>query len=168
VETDASDYAVAGMLSITCANGEICLVAYYSWTLTAPELNYNTHNKELLAIFEAFWNWRHYLEGSASPIDVVMDHKNLEYFSTSKVLSRWQARWSEFLSQFNLVIRFHPRKLGAKPDALTRQWDIYPKEGDSGYAWVSPQNLRLVFTQEQLTNSLHATYLEFPVPLPLR
>jgi len=69
VETDASDYAVAGILSITCADGEICPVAYYSRTLTALELNYDTHDKELLAIFEAFWNWRHYLEGSTSPID---------------------------------------------------------------------------------------------------
>jgi len=120
VETDASDYAVAGILSITCTDGEIRPVAYYSRTLTAPELNYNTHNKELLAIFEAFRNWCHYLEGSTSPIDVVTDHKNLEYFSTSKVLSRRQARWSEFLSQFSLVIRFRPGKLSAKPDALTR------------------------------------------------
>jgi len=120
VETDASNYAVAGILSITCADGEIRPVAYYSQTLTAPELNYNTHNKELLAIFEAFRNWRHYLEGSASPIDIVTDHKNLEYFSTSKVLSCQQAWWSEFLSQFNLVIRFRPGKLGGKPDALTR------------------------------------------------
>ena len=48
------------------------------------------------------------------------DHKNLEYFSTSKVLTCQQAQWSEFLSSFNLVIRFHPGKLGAKPDALTR------------------------------------------------
>jgi len=163
VETDASDYAVAGILSITCTDGEICPIAYYSQTLTAPELNYDTHNKELLAIFEAFRNWHHYLEGSASPIDIVTDHKNLEYFSTSKVLSCWQARWSEFLSQFNLVIHFHPGKLGAKPDALTRRWDVYPKEGDSGYTQVNPQNLRPVFTQEQLSNSLHATYLEFTV-----
>jgi len=43
VETDASDYAVAGILSITCADGEICPVTYYSRTLTAPELNYDTH-----------------------------------------------------------------------------------------------------------------------------
>ena len=120
VETDASDYAVAGILSITCTDGEICPVAYYSRTLTAPELNYDTHDKELLAIFKAFRNWRHYLEGSGSPIDIVTDHKNLEYFSTSKVLSRQQAWWSKFLSQFNLVIRFRPGKLGTKPDALTR------------------------------------------------
>ena len=64
---------------------------------------------------------------------------------------------------FNLVICFCPGKLGAKPDALTRQWDVYPKEGDSGYAWVNPQNLQPVFTQEQLANSLQATYLEFLV-----
>jgi len=59
VETDASDYAIAGILSITCADREIRLVAYYSQTLTALELNYDTHDKELLAIFEAFRNWHH-------------------------------------------------------------------------------------------------------------
>jgi len=47
--------------------------------MTPPELNYDTHDKELLAIFEAFHHWHHYLEGSATPIDVVTDHKNLEY-----------------------------------------------------------------------------------------
>src|SRR5205807_8386867 len=50
VETDASDYAVAGILSITSQDSQIHLVAFYSQTLTTPELNYNTHNKELLAI----------------------------------------------------------------------------------------------------------------------
>jgi hypothetical protein len=65
------------------------------------------------------------------PIDVVTDHKNLEYFSTTKVLTRQQMRWSKFLSPFNMVIRFRPGKLGAKPDALTRRWDVYPKEGNN-------------------------------------
>ena len=62
-----------------------------------------------------------------------------------------------------MVIRFRPGKLGAKPDGLTRQWDVYPKEGDSAYARVNPQNFRPVFTQEQLTSSLRATLLEEPV-----
>jgi hypothetical protein len=64
------------------------------------------HDKELFAIFEAFCIWRHYLDGSALLIDVVTDHKNLEYFATTKVLNRRQACWSEFLCQFNLVICF--------------------------------------------------------------
>ena len=106
IETDALDYMVAGILSISCSDGELRPVAFYSQTLTAPELNYDTHDKELLAIFEAFKSWRHYLEGPAFPVDVITDHKNLEYFSTSKVLTCWQARWSEYLCQFNLVICF--------------------------------------------------------------
>jgi hypothetical protein len=163
VETDASDYAIAAILSITLPNGEIHPVAFHSRTLSTSELNYDTHDKELLAIFEAFQKWRHYLEGSGSPIDVVTDHKNLEYFSTTKLLTRRQARWSEFLSQFNLTIRFRPGKLGTKPDSLTRRWDVYPKEGDSDYAKVNPQNLRPVFTQEQLASSLRATYYSEPI-----
>ena len=163
VETDASDYAIAGILSNICPDGEIRPVAFYLRTLTVPELNYDMHDKELLTIFEAFRSWRHYLEGSASPVDVVTDHKNLVYFSTSKVLTRRQARWSEYLSQFNLVIHFRPGKLSVKPNALTRRWDVYPKEGDKGFARVNPQNLRPVFTTEQLNASLRATHLQFPV-----
>src|ERR1700742_1411259 len=131
VETDASDYALAAILSIILTNGEIHPIAFLSRTFQAAELNYDTHDKELLAIFEAFKAWRHYLEGSGEPVDVVTDHKNLEYFATTKVLTRRQVRWSEYLHQFNMVICFRPGKLGEKPDALTRRWDIYPKEGDS-------------------------------------
>src|SRR6267154_3394519 len=133
VETNASDYVVAGILSIICPDGEVHPVAFYSRTLNVTELNYDTHDKELLAIYEAFHTWWHYLEGSALPIDVVTDHKNLEYFATTKLLSRRQARWSEFLHHFHLVVRFRPGRLSAKPDSLTRRWDIYPKEGDKDY-----------------------------------
>jgi len=162
VETDASDYALAAILSIMTEDSEIHPVAFHSRMFSAPELNYDVHDKELLAIFEAFKIWRHYLEGSTSPIDVITDHKNLEYFSTTKVLTRRQARWSEYLSQFNLVIRFRPRCLGTKPDALTRRWDVYPKRGDNGYASVNPHNFRPVFTQEQIAASLRATILTTP------
>jgi len=163
VETNASDYAIAGILSLHCPDGELRPIAFYSRTLTAPELNYDMHDKELLAIFEAFRSWRHYLEGSAYPIDVVTDHKNLEYFATMKMLMRRQARWSEYLHQFNLIICFRPGKLGAKPDALTRRWDVYTKEGDKDYALANPHNFRPVFTQEQLASSLRASTLAEPV-----
>jgi len=164
VETDASDYALAAILStISPTNNDIHPIAFHSRTFSPPELNYDIHDKELLAIFEAFKTWRHYLEGSPDPIDVVTDHKNLEYFSTTKLLTRRQVRWSEYLSQFNLIIRFHPGHLGAKPDTLTRRWDVYPKEGGSDYATINPHNLRPVFTTEQLITSLRATSLYAPV-----
>jgi len=108
VETDASDYALAAIFSIVNEYNEVHPVAFHSCTFTMVELNYNTHNKELLTIFEAFKIWQHYLEGPVYPINIVMDHKNLEYFSTTKVLTWRQAQWSEYLSQFNLVIRSCP------------------------------------------------------------
>ena len=157
------DYTIAAILSITLSGGEIHPIAFYSQTLTTSELNYDTHNKELLAIYKSFWTWWHYLEGSATPIDVVTDHKNLEYFSTTKILSRRQAQWSELLSQFNLVIHFCPGKLRVKPDALTRRWDVYLKGGDSDYATINPHNFCPVFTQEQLALSLRATIFLSPV-----
>jgi len=159
METNASDYTLAAILSIMTKDNEIHPVAFHSRTFSAPELNYDVHNKELLVIFEAFKIWQHYLEGFALPIDVVMDHKNLEYFSMIKILTRQQARWLEYLSQFNLVIRFRPRCLGTKPDALTRRWDVYPKGGDNGYASVNPHNFHPVFTHKQIAASLRATIL---------
>jgi len=165
VETDTLDYALTAILSIMTKDNEIHFIAFHSQTFSALELNYNVHDKELLAIFEAFKIWRHYLEGSASPIDIVTDHKNLEYFSTTKILIRQQARWSEYLSQFNLVICFHSGHLGTKPDALTRQWDIYPEGGDNGYASVNPHNFHPVFTHKQIAASLQATILITPIRL---
>src|SRR3984893_5664059 len=155
VETDASDYAVAAILSTVAGDGEVHPIAFHSHTLGISELNYDTHDKELLAIFEAFTTWRHYLEGSETPVDVVTDHKNLKYFSTVCLLTWHQARWLEFLSQFNFVIQFHPGQLRMKPDALTRCWDVYPKEGDSNYARINLQNLQLMFTGRQLISSLY-------------
>ena len=154
VETDTSDYALAAIFSIVNKDNEVHPVAFYSCTLTVAELSYNTYDKELLAIFEAFKIWQYYLKGLAYPINVIIDHKNLEYFSTTKVLTQRQVRWSKYLSQFNLVIRFCPGCLSTKLDALTRRWDVYPKEGNTGYAIVNSHNFKPIFTQEQLAASI--------------
>jgi len=72
-----------------------------------------------------------------------MDHKNLEYFLTIKILSHHQAKWLEFLFQFNLVICFHPGYLVFKPDAITYRENLYLKEGRAIYNFVNPQNMCL-------------------------
>ena len=80
----------------------------------------------------------------------------------TKILIHQQARWLEYLFQFNLVICFYSRHLGTKLDALTRRWDIYPKGGDNGYTSVNPHNFHLVFTYEQIAASLRTTILITP------
>ena len=84
VKTDASDYTLGAILSICTSNDEIHPITFHSWTFTTLELNYDTHDKELLAIFNAFKVWCHYLEGSATPIDVVTDTRTLSTFPQLK------------------------------------------------------------------------------------
>ena len=117
--------------------------------------------KKLTAIYNAFKHWCHYLEGASTPIDIVTVDRSSKpaiLFDDESPLHR-QAKCSEYLSQFNMEIHFHPGKLGTKPDTLTCRWDIYPKEGSSNYASINLQNLRLVFTNEQLALSLRASTL---------
>jgi len=57
VETDASDYTLAAILSIMTKDNEIHPIAFHSQTFSALELNYDIHDKELLVIFEAFKIW---------------------------------------------------------------------------------------------------------------
>ena len=131
VETNASDNVSAGVLSqYSSENGKLYPVAFFSRKHSPQEINYEIYNKELLAIIKAFEEWQPMLEGAGLPIKILTDHRNLQYFMTTKQLSRRQACWSEYLSRFNFIIQFRPGKLGAKPDALTRKSGDLPKEGD--------------------------------------
>ena len=87
METDASDYALAAILSIVNKENEVHQVTFHFCTFTVAELNYNTYDKKLLAIFKAFKILWHYLEGLVYPINIIMYYKNLEYFSTTKMLT---------------------------------------------------------------------------------
>ena len=55
------------------------------------------------------------------PVKVLTNHKNLEYFITTKKLTPRQARWAEFLSKFNFVVTYQTGKKNDKADALTRR-----------------------------------------------
>ena len=61
-----------------------------------------------------------------------------------------------------MIIHLRPGKLGMKPDPLTRRWDVYLKEGGSNYGTINWQNLRQIFTTQQLSESLRATSLLIP------
>lgn len=125
VETDASNYALGAILSQRDPGGKLHPVAYFARSLSKPELNYEIYDKELLGIVEAMKEWRTYLEGAEHPITVLTDHKNLEYFTTTKTLNQRQARWSELLSRYNFRIKYTPGH-NNKADALSRRPDFKP------------------------------------------
>lgn len=121
VEPDASDYALGAVISQYDDDGVLHPVAYYSRKLLPAEMNYQIYDKELLAIVCAFKHWRHYLEFSSAATEVLTDHRNLEYFTTTRHLSRRQVRWSEILSDYHFVIKYRPGSLNGAADALSRK-----------------------------------------------
>jgi hypothetical protein len=120
VEIDASNFVIAGVLS-QMHNGVLQPVAFFSKKMSPAECNYMIYDKELLAIICLFKLWKPEVTSLApkNPVQVFTDHKNLEYFITTKQLNRRQARWAEFLSEFNFKIMYRPGKQGEKPDILT-------------------------------------------------
>ena len=120
VETDASDYAIAAIISqISPDEGNLHPIAFYSQGMKPVEFNYEIYDKELLAIFEAFQQWHNYLEDSTHAVLALLDHKNLKYFATTKQLTRQQVQWSKYLSRFNYLIWYCTGCLGTKPNTLT-------------------------------------------------
>jgi len=67
-------------------------VDFNSRKFQLAEINYQIHDKELLAVVDACEHWRRYCKGAVHQIQVLSDHQNLEYFTTTKVLNRRQVR----------------------------------------------------------------------------
>jgi len=91
IETDASDFAIGAVLSQRDNENRLHPVAFHSRKFQPAEINYEIHDKELLAVVDAFKYWRRYCEGAIHQIQVYSDHQNLEYFRRTKVLNRRQA-----------------------------------------------------------------------------
>jgi hypothetical protein len=129
VEADSSDVATGAVLSQRSGTDDKWHpVAFYSKSLSAVQRNYDIHDKEMLAIIRALEEWRHFLEGAAHQTEIWTDHKNLEYFRTTKKLTRRQARWSLYLSRFDFELHHRPGQRMGKPDALSRR----PDHGSGG------------------------------------
>jgi hypothetical protein len=147
VECDASDYVTAGVLSQKDDEGILHPVAFFSRKMAPAECNYEIYDKELLAIIRCFEEWRPDLEGSELPIQVLTDHKSLEYFMTTKRLTRRQARWAEFLADYHFQITYRPGKENQKADSLTRRPGDRP-EGDEDHR--QKEMIRTILTPDKI------------------
>jgi hypothetical protein len=104
LQTDASGFAIAGILNQFDGFGVLRPTLFYSRKCSPAKQNYDTYDRELLVIVVAMKQWRHHLEGARYKILIQCGHKNLVYFQTTKVLSRRQARWAEILSAYDFTI----------------------------------------------------------------
>lgn len=161
VECDVFDTVVAGVLSQKFPEDNKMVlhpIAYYSKKLSPAECNYGIGEKELLAIVNSFEEWHQYLEGT--PTKVLTDHANLTNFMGKQRLSRRQARWAQFLSQYEFTIDYRPGTKNKKADALTRRSEDLPEEGDGRgrpfEAILQPNN----FLCSELSTTEQPVYME--------
>jgi len=124
VTTDASGFAIGAVLSQPTEDSNIDRpIAYESRKMTPAEMNYPTHEQELLAIIHALKIWRVYLQGNH--FRIITDHASLRYLQTQPTLSRRQVRWMEFLQEYDFEIIYKPGKENVVADALSRRPDFH-------------------------------------------
>ena len=122
METDASNQAIAGVLSQYVLTGGVRTlhpVDHHAKTLTTTERNWPIHDKELWAIVSCFRRWESWLKGLPSTINIYTDYQGLQYFNTKCRLNSHQASWYLELSVYDFIISYRPGKAMGKPDALT-------------------------------------------------
>jgi len=115
--TDASDHAVSGVLSQVFEDGEHP-IGFYSKTMDRAEHNYDTTNREGLAVVRSIVHYRHYLEYQR--FTLITDHQALSTLMDFKNPTGRLSRWIMFLQQFNFEIKHRPGRLHGAADAMTR------------------------------------------------
>jgi hypothetical protein len=111
------DVSGMGLGCILMQEGRV--IAYASQALRPHEINYPTHDLELVAVVHALKIWRHYLMGNRC--NIFTDHKSLKYIFTQSQLNMRQRRWLELIKDYDLEVHYHPRKANVVADALSRK-----------------------------------------------
>jgi len=123
METDASGYALGVVIAQEFEDG-IHPIAFHSRSLLPAERNYDAHDKELAAVIFGFKCGRPLFLGATHAICVRTDHKNLQYFRNPRKITGRQARWIEFLQDFNYTLEHIPGSANTVADLLSRRKDL--------------------------------------------
>ncbi len=121
LKSDSSDYVSIEVLSQKENDDHIKSIIYFFKTLFFVECNYEIYDKELLTIIRCFEQWRAELQSIEKFINVLIDHKSLEYFMTIKKLNKRQTKWIEFLAEFDFKIAYQSEKKNDKTNSLIKR-----------------------------------------------
>jgi len=114
IETDASDFALECVLS-QYQGRQLHPIAFNCRKPNSGERNYQIHDKELLAIMEAFKKWKRYLWGEEEQVTVYTDHQNLQSVLTKKVWNQRQIRCAQELTNYSFRIVYRPGSRAGTP-----------------------------------------------------
>ncbi|KAH9268696.1 hypothetical protein BASA83_009176 [Batrachochytrium salamandrivorans] len=102
-------------------------------------------------------HWRHFLQGGLHPVTVLCDHKNLEYFMTTKKLTRRQARWSLELSEYDFSLTHRPGKLNGRADSLSRREDYKSNTESSNFQRILDPSKLLRILEDGKSTAAYVT-----------
>lgn len=163
VESDASKFATGAVIRQQDINGEWHPRGYISQSFNEAQRNYDIYDRELLGIVRALEAWRHYLEGAPHPVQVLSDHKNLTYFRVAQKLNRRQARWSTFLSLFELQLLHVPGTRMIQSDILSRLAHLNTEISDNDDQILLPDHLFVRTIDISLKDKITATIDHDPI-----
>jgi hypothetical protein len=144
--TDACKEGIGGVLM---QEGHV--IFYESRKLNEHEINYVTHNMELVSIVHALKMWRHYLLGR---IFVLMTyHCGLRHMFYQPKLNFGQARWMALLSEFDFEIKHIKGKENRVVDALIRSMKTIHLAAVS----TCEKNVMEIFRNEKETDAFFRT-----------
>ena len=131
VHTDAFDFAIGGVLmqaehpiAFECQKGN------------DTEQRYTIQEKKMIAVVHCLRTWRHYLLGSKFVVKT--DNVPTSYFQSQKKLSLKQARWQDFLAEFDYVLEYQPGKANLVADTLIRRAKL------AAMSWIQGELLALI------------------------
>jgi transposase InsO family protein len=116
LETDASDFAIAGILSVY-RNNQWVPIEFTSKKLGGAQLNWPTREKEAYAIIHCIMKYDNYLRTRKFVIHT--DHQSLAWLKTAKTGKI--ARWAMKLGEYNMDIVWKKGTELTHVDCLTRQ-----------------------------------------------
>jgi hypothetical protein len=96
------------------------------------ELNYDTYDKELLAIMCVLEEWQSLFLGGDQPFKILTDNWNLIYYKDPHKLTKRQAHWSTILQDYDFTIKHVPGNANEPADVLSRREDEPPQEVTEG------------------------------------
>ncbi|MEN9524269.1 MAG: hypothetical protein RL536_338 [Candidatus Parcubacteria bacterium] len=168
LETDASDYALGGIVSQKDpTTGLTHPVSFHSRSLLDAECNYDTHDKELLAIVDSLKFNRPMLL-SVPSFTILCDHMNLAYFTKKNNLSQRQFRWAVFLADYRFTLIHRAGKLNGNADALSRRTE-FQKEGNPKanekilFKKMKNTPCQLAFNAPELEGTIPGDFPDLPI-----
>jgi hypothetical protein len=133
--------------------------------MVKAEINYEIDDKEMLVLVSAFKEWRHDLKGTAHTMRVFTDHKNLEYFTTTKIFNWSQACWAQEVAGYDFKILCRPGSANGKPDALSRHSEYHPDRNGGSAEDHKDKPIHHVLRSDQLATSEGTTEQVTPIKL---